>query len=713
MQTDVKTNKVTEVESNLPSEMLKEAMEAKFGKENVELKTEDGKKKLVVKNGDKETEFSLGEDADTATKDSENRDAKETKENNGVSAEGDPDVDKKPSDGSDPKDFSEDQGEMPNPEMKVTDAVNELGEAKEQLANVTNELKNKVEDPDSDPEEIKDLKEERDRLEKKVENFSRVLAPVLSQMQNFSANQDGTVNFSEGEYMFSKDGQDYYFSDSDDENVFIKNAAGEEFMCSHENFSKLVDEISEEVNFSNKQIEDYLSQFNFSNEQGNFTCIAEDEGHRYFSNDEGEQFEQDKTPEEIQAWRDYQDELDDQAANAGEGNVNPDDVTPPEDNDNNGKVEIDPEKFYVVSVKGNEDGSADLAIGQVYLTKEGAEAEAGAVSADEGETIEVLKGDELLEKYGSAFEPETQDGQEVNNCGVNCSDDDDNKIPVAVTDTNSIPVTDLEKGDKVITPYGDEGELLEDIKPDTEEAKVYIPADDKVVEVPMDEFRKNFSAIVSIHDYINQTNFSEGSEPDSAAKSEDKPAEDGKDAEKKEEKEKVAKAEEELEKLKKDEAEKSIDGNKATIAEVKAVAKNEVEKQKDDIIQQAAQETVAAIAPALQGQGQPEVPTEQAPAPDQGQAAPVEAGAEGAQPQGEPAPTPEEVAAAQAAQAAPAQTPAPVEGQPAAEDQGQQVNHSLLLASANAGAMRNFSRSGMSSYSSNLAACYRRGKQAN
>lgn len=694
MDTKVKTDKVTEIESNLPSEMLKEAMEAKFGKENVEIKTEDGVKKLIVKNGDKETEFSLGEDADTATKDSENRDAKATKDNNGVSAEGDPDVDKKPADGSEPKDFSAEQGEMPNPEMTVEEAVNELGEAKNQLSEVENELKNKVEDPNSDPEEVKDLKEERDRLEKKVENFSRALAPVADQI-NFSADQSGTVNFSEGEYMFSKDGQDYYFSDSDDENVFIKDGSGQEFMISHQNFSNLVDELQNEINFSNQQyqeqVDQYLSQFNFSNDQGvNFTCIGEDEGHRYFSNDAGEEFAQEKTPEEIQAWRDQEDDAEDAAAQAAAG-----DVTPPEDNDNDGKIEIDPEKFYVVSVKPNEAGEAELAIGQVYLTKEGAEAEAGAVSADEGEEISVLKGDELLEKFGGSFEPENGgegDGGQVNNCGVNCSDDDDNKIPVAVTDTNSIPVTDLEKGDKVITPYGDEGELLEDIKPGDDEAKVYIPADDKVVEVPMDEFRKNFSAIVSIHDYINFSNDSGDAKSDEGGDT--KSGEEN--PEKKEAEEKVAKAEEELEKIKKDEAEKSIDGNKATIAEVKAVAKNEVEKQKEDIIQQAAQETVAAIAPALQGQGQPEVPTEPAPAPDQGGAAPVEAGAEGAQPQGEPAP----------AEAAPA------EGQPVAEDQGQQVNHSLLLASGDASAMRNFSTKVAGSYSTTLVGCYRRGKQS-
>lgn len=579
--------------------MLKTALEDKYGKDNVTVETVDGEKKLIVHDGDKVSEFSLSEDdASDANKNLENRNAAATPS---TPAEGNI------------QDMSEDE------------AREESEDLRSELEEVESELSEQLESDDPDEARIQELKSRRDEIEGELTNFSRVFGGAIHQT-NFSAEQ---LNFSQGEFLFSAEGKNYYFQESTEDSVGFSDDNGEYYSMPQEDFSNYVTELAESV-------QEQLAQFNFSSEQGNFTCIDQDENNLYFSDDEGNVYES------------------------------------PVDSDEDGKLEIDPAKFYVVCNKTGTDGVTLCKVGTDFVTKEAAEAEAKAITPESDEVISAMSGSDLINMYQNQFE----------------SFSDSDQIPVTVEGLNKVSIKDLEVGDEVRTPYGDNGKLLEPIKEGDTEVKVYIPADDQVVEVPVSDFKANFSVVTSIKDYINfsaeASKDPEAKKPEDAeVKPEDKKPEDKPKELTEDEKAVEAAKAAEAQKTKDDNAKKDESQKPATVAEVKAIAVNEIDKQKDAIVQQAAQETVAAIAPALQSQAAP-ADANQAPA------------SEGAAPNGPEAKEPKEPEAPKVSD----------------ESTGEMVNHSRLLNYGRKDQSTNPTKLSEGSYAASLTSCYRRGRQS-
>lgn len=241
---------------------------------------------------------------------------------------------------------------------------------------------------------------------------------------------------------------------------------------------------------------------------------------------------------------------------------------------------------------------------------------------------------------------------------------DQGQMPVLVDDIPHVPVTDLEVGDKVVTPFGDEAVVIENPMPGDVEVKLAVPSEGTCIEVPIEEL-KNFCVKVSCRKLVN---FSEVKEDDAAP---------------------------------------------ATTKEVEAISKNEIDKQKDDIAGQAANQVMAAVAPqgSQETDGSQEAPSENLSAEPSAQdaASNGEAPTEGKVEDGATEPESKE-----ANEPAPeADEGQPEEGQANPEDQseGKQVNHSRMMSRQQSPTTRqtNFSRN---TYSGTLASLHRLGKSS-
>jgi hypothetical protein len=396
----------------------------------------------------------------------------------------------------------------------------------------------------------------------------------------------------------------------------------------------------------------------------------------------------------------------------------------PIDVDSENPYDVDPELFYVIGLKDNgtettDDDEIDVEIGMGFLTEEEATLAANNITPDENETIVVMKGAELIDKYDEMFDAmaDAEMATDQNMSEMMCDPAtgecvavkaDSATVPVVVNDVNNLAVTDLECGDKCISPFGNECVITKNVEPDDEIVQVSIPDDGVVVEVPVEDFSRDFSVIVSAKTLVNfsnqirqemvqqdQTkNFDENSE---AASTDAEEVADESDSfvpvDDDVVEENVEKTESE-----KTEAEKDADDEKnadegakpATVSEVEAIVEEQIENKKPEIVTEAATKTVEAIAPALQSQSQG-MPAEE-PAPEGAPAeAPAEAPVEGGeQPQGEQ----------------------PVEGEGGESgeqvNQSEMVNHSEFFQNSAPQKQVNFSND----YARNLAGCFKRGKQA-
>jgi hypothetical protein len=236
------------------------------------------------------------------------------------------------------------------------------------------------------------------------------------------------------------------------------------------------------------------------------------------------------------------------------------------------------------------------------------------------------------------------------------------------------------------------------------------------VEVPIEDFSRDFSVIVSAKTLVNfsnqirqelvaQKNFDEGSETVDAESVADEsdafvPAEE--DAVVEENVEKTESEKTEAEKDADDEKNADEGAKPATVSEVEAIVEEQIENKKPEIITEAATKTVEAIAPALQSQSQG-MPSEEA-APE---AAPAEAPVEGAPVEGEVPPGEQPV------EGEGGESGEQVNQSEQTQQKSEMVNHSELFQSSlpqtrSAPKQVNFSND----YARSLAGCFKRGKQA-
>ena len=716
-------NVLVETDQNIKD--LYEAMVAKFGENNVTIEGEGDTKKLIVIDGEKKLAFSASgvPEAEQAT---ENNDSISTA---GLVQEVAPEETTTTEDVN--ADLADEQLD------KLADAEKELGEVNAQIAET------------EDFSQLNVLREKRNALEDQIINCSKYLNNCGKQY-NFSSDEGNMKYYTENGINFSEDNKvigfsycdkDYFFSDETEDTITIVDVDGNPTVLNKADVvaamqNQGVDPATTELENAEAEADAIEDAENI---KANESCKCDnshfDDG---MANNEGQadmniitDTSNMKNPLLNPSARKRNNSEDAEAqsevpveATAETAAQAPVPFGQPIDVDSENPYDVDPELFYVIGLKDNgteatDDDEIDVEIGVGFLTEEEATAAANEVTPEENETIVVMKGAELIDKYDEMFDAmaDAEMATDQNMSEMACDPAtgecvavkaDSATVPVVVNDVNNLAVTDLECGDKCISPFGNECVITKNVEPDDEIVQVSIPDDGVVVEVPVEDFSRDFSVIVSAKTLVNFSNqirqemvqqdhtknFDENSE---TASTDAEEVADESDSFVPVEDEVV---EENVEKTEseKTEAEKDADDEKnadegakpATVSEVEAIVEEQIENKKPEIVTEAATKTVEAIAPALQSQSQG-MPAEE-PAPEGAPAeAPAEAPVEGGeQPQGEQ----------------------PVEGEGGESgeqvNQSEMVNHSEFFQNSAPQKQVNFSND----YARNLAGCFKRGKQA-
>lgn len=676
-------NVLVETDQNVKD--LYDAMVTKFGKNNVTVEGEGDAKKIIVVDGEKKLAFSASAvpEAEQAT---ENNDSISTA---GLVQEVTPQ-------------------ETTTTETVESDAADEqldnLADAESQLGEVNAQIADT-----EDFSQLNDLRTKRNELEDKIINCSKYLRESGKQF-NFSSDEgnmkyytENGVNFSEDNKVigFSYCDKDYFFSDETDDTITVVDVDGNPTVLNKVDVIAAMQNQNTDVGTAELESAEAEADAieDAENLKLNQSCKCDAS-----ENPEGDAAV--ATGEQIPYGQ-------------------PIDVSAEEPYD------VKPELFYVIGIKDQgtettEDDEVDVEIGVGFLTEEEAVEAATQVQPEENETIVVMQGSELIDKYDEMFDAmaDAEMATDQNMSELACDPTtgecvataDTATVPVVVNDVNDLNVTDLECGDKCITPFGNVGVITKSVEPEDQIVQVSVPDDGVVVDVPVQDFSRDFSVIVSAKTLINfsnqirqemvgQKNFDETSE---AATADAEEVADESDSFTPVDDDVIQEDTVEKTESEKSEAEKDADDEKnaddgakpATVSEVEAIVEEQIENKKPEIITEAATKTVEAIAPALQSQSQGMPAEEPAPA-EQSAEVPAEAPVEGQGevPQGEQ----------------------PVEGEGGESgeqvNQSEMVNHSELFGSSKSGSRLqnsaprtqvNFSND----YARNLAGCFRRGKQA-